>query len=382
MEESLRPRYAAAQLLERVSHTDDASTGPVDVDALAEALALDVETFHPATRRTGALGWLEPGEPLIFLRDGLTRASRRFTLAHEIGHFLLHRASIDSDADAPDAPDAPDDADGFGGSEECDVGDLDAPVGAASLSAETLRPGQAYSARARRESEANQFASYLLLPANRLLASYQHAADGSELAGSLRPLAEEFGVSEDVLLRRLSALLVQGPRETGSEPAAMTEGNHRDMAPLDREQRAAAHSPTPALVIAGPGTGKTSTLVGRVAYLVRERGVSPDSILALTFSNKAAGEMRERLRALLASPMLGEDALRPPAPLPTISTIHAFCGDLLRRYAPLVGLRPDFRLMTDTEGYFLLRELSSALAMRHYQPLAAPAQHFPALLAA
>ena len=135
-------------------------------------------------------------------------------------------------------------------------------------------------------------------------------------------------------------------------------------------------------MIAGPGTGKTSTLVGRVAYLVRERGVATDSILALTFSNKAASEMRERLRALLATPELGEDALRLPAPLPTISTIHAFCGDLLRRYAPLVGLRPDFRLMTDTEGYFLLRELSSALAMRHYQPLAAPAQHFPALLAA
>ena len=176
MEESQRPRYAATQLLERVSHTDEASTGPVDVDALAEALGLDVETFHPATRRNGALGWLEPGEPLIFLRDGLTRASRRFTLAHEIGHFLLHRATVESDTETPE------DADGFGASEECDVGDLDAPIDAASLSAETLRPGQAYSARARRESEANQFASYLLLPASRLLASYQRAAAGAERA--------------------------------------------------------------------------------------------------------------------------------------------------------------------------------------------------------
>ena len=376
MEESQRPRYAAAQLLERVSHTDDATTGPVDVDALAEALGLDVETFHPATRRTGALGWLEPGEPLIFLRDGLTRTSRRFTLAHEIGHFLLHRTAAGSDADAAD------DAGGFDGSAACDVGDLDAPVDAASLSAETLRPGQAYSARARRESEANQFASYLLLPATRLLGSYQRVEASGEHAGTLRSLAEEFGVSEDVLLRRLSALLVQAPREMAEETESPGDADHRDMAALDREQRAAAHSSTPALVIAGPGTGKTSTLVGRVAYLVRERGAAPDSILALTFSNKAAGEMRERLRALLAPPEQDEDALRLPTPLPTISTIHAFCGDLLRRYAPLVGLRPDFRLMTDTEGYFLLRELSSALAMRHYQPLAAPAQHFPALLAA
>ncbi|PWT71566.1 MAG: hypothetical protein C5B60_10755, partial [Chloroflexi bacterium] len=138
----------------------------------------------------------------------------------------------------------------------------------------------------------------------------------------------------------------------------------------------------PALIIAGPGTGKTSTLVGRVAYLVEDRGISPDTILALTFSNKAAREMRERLAALLQSEQTSSDSLLAPQAMPTVSTIHAFCGDLIRRYAPLVGLRPDFRLISETEGYFLLRQVAADLVLHHYQPLASPGLHFPALLAA
>ena len=65
-----------------------------------------------------------------------------------------------------------------------------------------------------------------------------------------------------------------------------------------------------------------------------------------------------------------------------MSTIHAFCGDLLRRYGPLVGLRPDFRLVGATDGYFLLRRLADDLVLSRYQPLGAPALHFPTLLAA
>ena len=136
-------------------------------------------------------------------------------------------------------------------------------------------------------------------------------------------------------------------------------------------------------MIAGPGTGKTSTLVGRVAYLVREHDVAPEHILALTFSNKAAREMRDRLAALLAAP-LWDDADLPrelaPRAAPTVATIHAFCGDLLRRYAPLVGLRPDFRLITGTEGYLLLRALIADLNLDQYQSLAEPGYFFPTLL--
>ena len=379
MEESQRPRRAATHLLERLgARWDGERPLRIDVDQLAREIGLDVETFHPATRRTGTLGWLEPGERLIFLRDGLSEAARRFTLAHEIGHFLLHRSG-QSDTDAYDTD--PTESD----SEECDIGDLDAPADQLSLSSETLRPGQAYSARARRESEANQFASYVLLPAPSLLGSYRRLITDSLQANSpanLRSLADQCGVSEDALLRRLAALLVQAPLELADEPGEDVKVTQQGGPTLDEDQLAAARSATPALVIAGPGTGKTSTLVGRVAYLVRDMGVAADSVLALTFSNKAAGEMRERIQALLAPTNQGDGDFLSPQRLPAISTIHAFCGDLLRRYAPLIGLRPDYRLVTDAEGYFLLREVAGALELPHYLPLAAPAQHFPALLSA
>ncbi len=371
MEDTQRPRQEAARVHALLGARSAPTGRATDVDLVAMTLALDVEEFHPSTRRAGTLGWLEPGENLIFLRQGLTEPVRRFTLAHEIGHFVLHRRAADTLAS--DAQEEENEV-------ICDGSDLDAPLDSLTASIETLRPGQAYSGRARRESEANLFAASLLLPANALLDEYQRLTlAGAPGARRLRLLAERFGVTEDVLLRRLTALLLPG-RETASgestDPKRPTV-NPAAVLRLDTWQRAAAQSETPALVVAGPGTGKTSTLVGRVAYLVRDAGVPPHSILALTFSNKAAREMRERVQDLLAA----EDVAA-PASLPTVSTIHAFCGDLLRRYAPLVGLRPDFRLVTETDGYFILRDLSGEIALRRYAPLAAPAQHFPALLGA
>ena len=185
-------------------------------------------------------------------------------------------------------------------------------------------------------------------------------------------------------MRRLCSLL--------APPTAPADSNHRgeqaipDQArplTLDNEQRTAASSETPALIIAGPGSGKTTTLVARVAHLVRERGIAPERVLALTFSRKAAREMRERLDTLIES-AAAQDTHGPLArPLgPTISTIHAFCGDMLRRYAPLVRLRPDFRLIGEAEGYFLLRRAVNTLTLQHYLPLTAPALYFPDLLRA
>ena len=197
-------------------------------------------------------------------------------------------------------------------------------------------------------------------------------------------LAREFHVSEDVILRSLTALLQMGTAPANDQeevPAAEVRhtGHHVE---LDPSQREASIVNAPALIVAGPGTGKTSTLAGRVAFLVEERGVPAESILALTFSNKAAREMRDRLATLLYSLDVDAVSTWTPPPMPTVSTIHAFCGDLMRRYAPLVGLRPDFRLVSEAEGYFLLRQVAGELMLHHYQPLAAPGLHFPALLAA
>lgn len=96
----------------------------------------------------------------------------------------------------------------------------------------------------------------------------------------------------------------------------------------------------PLVIVAGPGTGKTRTLTTRIAYLVRVLGVAPESILAITFTNKAAGEMATRLTALLGA----ETTARL-----TIKTFHAFGAQVLRQWAALVGLDPHFVILTEDE---------------------------------
>jgi DNA helicase-2/ATP-dependent DNA helicase PcrA len=107
---------------------------------------------------------------------------------------------------------------------------------------------------------------------------------------------------------------------------------------LDAMQRVAASAPGgPLLVVAGPGTGKTRTLTHRIAYLCAELGVRPEQCLAITFTRRAADEMRGRLAALLG----------PGAELVTVSTFHALGLQLLRENAAAAGLSPDFAVADD-----------------------------------
>jgi DNA helicase-2/ATP-dependent DNA helicase PcrA len=120
---------------------------------------------------------------------------------------------------------------------------------------------------------------------------------------------------------------------------------------LNPEQLAAVtHGDGPQLVLAGAGSGKTRVITYRIAWLVHDRGVDPASIVAVTFTNKAAGEMRERVERLVEL-----------FPLPTfVGTFHRFALRLLRRHGELVGLGSDFAIFDSADQISLVKKALAA----------------------
>ena len=113
----------------------------------------------------------------------------------------------------------------------------------------------------------------------------------------------------------------------------------------DKQRKAAATIDAPVIIAAGPGTGKTRTLTYRIASLISQHNIDPRTILAVTFTNRAANEMRERLQQLL-----GTDTEKL-----TVATFHAFCLQWLRRYARAADLHEDFSVVDQEEETTLLR---------------------------
>ncbi len=102
----------------------------------------------------------------------------------------------------------------------------------------------------------------------------------------------------------------------------------------DRQREAVIHTDGPLLIVAGPGSGKTRVMAHRVAYLIGEKGVPAWKILAVTFTNKAARELRERCERLVGH---GSDELQ-------VRTFHGFCSRVLRSDGEHVGLKPEFTI--------------------------------------
>ena len=112
---------------------------------------------------------------------------------------------------------------------------------------------------------------------------------------------------------------------------------------------AVRHGEGPQLVLAGAGSGKTRVITYRIAWLVQECGVEPYRIAAVTFTNKAAGEMKERVEDLVG--------VRPPARLETfVGTFHRFALRLLRRYGDRVGLVPGFTILDTSDQLALMKQ--------------------------
>src|SRR4051794_17258437 len=123
---------------------------------------------------------------------------------------------------------------------------------------------------------------------------------------------------------------------------------------LNHEQLAAVEAGGEIFVSAGAGTGKTAVLVERVVRAVTERGLDVDSILVITYTRRAAGELRTRIRAALAE--LGRHDLARELDGAWISTIHGFCARLLRAYPLAAGLDPRFRELDEAQAAVLRSE--------------------------
>ena len=121
---------------------------------------------------------------------------------------------------------------------------------------------------------------------------------------------------------------------------------------LNKEQaEAVRHTEGPVLILAGAGSGKTRVITHRVAYLLDECGVNPWNILAITFTNKAAGEMRERVDKLIG---FGAESV-------WISTFHSMCVRILRRHIDLMGYEPSFTIYDTDDQRSLMKEICKYL---------------------
>jgi len=136
------------------------------------------------------------------------------------------------------------------------------------------------------------------------------------------------------------------------------------------QKEAVTHGNDPLLIIAGAGTGKTTVITRCIAYLISSKIAKPEEILALTFTDKAASEMEERIDLLI--PYGYANIL--------ISTFHAFGDRILRENAIDLGISPDFRLLTKPEQIIFFREHLFEFPLKYYRPLGDPTKHIEAII--
>jgi DNA helicase-2/ATP-dependent DNA helicase PcrA len=144
-----------------------------------------------------------------------------------------------------------------------------------------------------------------------------------------------------------------------------------DLTKLNPEQKEAVlHDKGPLLIVAGAGTGKTTVITQRIVNLIEKGLAKPEEILAVTFTEKAAYEMEERVDRLLEFGYLDL----------WVSTFHAFCEKVLRENALDIGLSPDFKILDSTSGWLLARQNLDKFGLKYYKALGNPTKFIQALI--
>lgn len=143
------------------------------------------------------------------------------------------------------------------------------------------------------------------------------------------------------------------------------------MSEMNKQQlEAVRHKDGPILVIAGAGTGKTRVITERIAHILDKKWCENSQILALTFTDKAAGEMEERLDTLMP---IGYETIQ-------ISTFHSFCEKILRQYGIDIGISPNFRILEGVNQWQYLKEKLYDFDLKYYRPLGNPNKFISALI--
>lgn len=270
----------------------------------------------------------------IIVRNDIDDAMRCFLVAHEFGHLFLH----------------------FGSTSMYRVKVESLLVDPEGNAAQRVVEG--YGPRERQELQANVFARELLLPRGAVRRFFLDERCGP------RAIETRLGIPIEVArLQLFDALLLPEPEESRVAPVPAT--------PTEDQRPAVETTSRFALVQAGPGTGKTTCLLLRLRHILAG-GARPEGVIVLTFSNKAAGELVDRLKRSGI-----ENAERV-----WVGTFHSFGLELLRKFGNLRGLPSNIRI-TDTVGAMaMLEPMVPNLPLHAYDPLSEPIDWLPDLLKA
>ena len=119
----------------------------------------------------------------------------------------------------------------------------------------------------------------------------------------------------------------------------------------DAQKQAVSSLEGPLLIVAGAGSGKTKVLTSRIAHIIKTKKAFPNQILAVTFTNKAAKEMHNRVSKILGSSAIG---------LSWLGTFHSICAKLLRKHAPAVNLKSNFTIIDTDDQIRLVKNICKA----------------------
>ena len=260
----------------------------------------------PSAALFGSKAEIRADAASLFYDENLERNEfeKLFVILHELGHLELHHRlkSID---EVPNLI----------------VGAIYASDGAAALAR--------YNPRSQEEAEANAFAREFLCPGDEVFRRWQ-----SEDRPDSRIIAESLNLPQYLIRAQLAEALTLMAMGDGEQSAKKKQNFDCDKSQL----AAAKFVGAPALVNAGPGTGKTATLVRRIVFLLDEIKTQPENILVLTFSNEAAEELQSRIAA-----RCGDDT----AARIKVSTFHGFGVEILFHQWHFVGLDQDFGILDE-----------------------------------